>query len=266
MFPRTALYNPEWLHAAASGGANSLLLTEWLTQAIDLKPGMKVLDLGCGRAASSIFLHREFGVEVWAADLWFSAEENAQRIRDAGCTDAVHPIHADARSLPFEKNFFDVILAIDSYLYFGTDDLYLSYLARYAKPEGIIAIAGAGLTEEIEAEVPAHLKHWWTPDLWCLHSAQWWKRHWEKSGMVEIQQADNLPNAWQHWSAWHKAIAPDNTEEIDTLEADQGRYLTYIRVVARRGANAIPPEPIISIPASYTYKPVTLSRDGDVAS
>jgi hypothetical protein len=32
-----------------------------------------VLDLGCGRASSSIFLRREFGVQVWAADLWFSA-------------------------------------------------------------------------------------------------------------------------------------------------------------------------------------------------
>jgi hypothetical protein len=27
---------------------------------------MRILDLGCGRAMSSLFLHREFGVEVWA--------------------------------------------------------------------------------------------------------------------------------------------------------------------------------------------------------
>ncbi len=40
-------------------------------------PGLRVLDLGCGRASSSIFLCREFGVQVWAADLWFSASENS---------------------------------------------------------------------------------------------------------------------------------------------------------------------------------------------
>ena len=62
--------------ASASGGANALWLTEWLTEGLDLKPGMRVLDLGCGRANSSIFLHREFGVQVWATDLWFSASEN----------------------------------------------------------------------------------------------------------------------------------------------------------------------------------------------
>jgi hypothetical protein len=83
-FPRSSNYHPEWIMAGISGGANSLWLTEWLTEALDLRPGMRVLDLGCGRAASSIFLRREFGVQVWATDLWFSVSENIQRIRDAG--------------------------------------------------------------------------------------------------------------------------------------------------------------------------------------
>ena len=95
--------------ARASRGANSLWLTEWLTSALDLRPGQRVLDLGCGRASSSIFLHRKFGVQVWVADLWFSASENMERIRDAGVPDGVFPIHADARSLPFGANFFDSI-------------------------------------------------------------------------------------------------------------------------------------------------------------
>ena len=83
-FPRSSRYNPEWILASVSGGANPLWLTEWLTEAMELRPGMRVLDLSCGRAMSSIFLHREFGVQVWAVDLWVSASENLQRIRDAG--------------------------------------------------------------------------------------------------------------------------------------------------------------------------------------
>src|SRR5246127_1279075 len=100
-FPPASQYHPEWVLANASGGANSLWLTEWLAPALDLRSGMRVLDLGCGRASSSIFLRREFGVQVWAADLWFSAAENSQRIRDAGVEDGVFPLHANARSLPF---------------------------------------------------------------------------------------------------------------------------------------------------------------------
>ena len=64
-FPRSSRHHPEWILASVSGAANSLWLTEWLASAMDLKPGMRLLDLGCGRAASSIFLRREFGVQVW---------------------------------------------------------------------------------------------------------------------------------------------------------------------------------------------------------
>src|SRR5258706_13297493 len=170
-FPRSLQYHPEGVIASVSGGANSLWGTEWLTAALDLRTGMRVLDLGCGRASSSIFLHREFGVEVWATDLWFSVSENIQRIRDAGAGDGVFPVHADARSLPFAEEFFDAIVCIDSFIYYGTDDLYLNYLARFVNPEGPVGIAGAGLMREIEGPIPEHLGEWWTQDLWCLHSA-----------------------------------------------------------------------------------------------
>src|SRR5438034_3692270 len=149
-FPRSSKYHPEWVIANASGGANSLWMTEWLAEALDLRPGMRVLDLGCGRASSSIFLRREFGVQVWACDLWFSVSENSGRIRDAGVADGVFPIHGDARSLPFAAEFFDAIVCIDSFIYYGTDDLYLNYIARFLKPGCPVGIAGAGLLREID--------------------------------------------------------------------------------------------------------------------
>src|ERR1700723_2268779 len=157
-FPRAAKYNPDWVLASVSSAANPLWLSEWLAAAMDLRPGMRVLDLGCGRAASSIFLRREFGAQVWATDLWFSASENLQRIRDAGVEDGVFPIHADARSLPFASEFFDAIVSIDSFVYYGTDDLYLNDLARFVKPGGPVGIAGAGLVREIEDPFPEHLR------------------------------------------------------------------------------------------------------------
>src|SRR5204863_5131155 len=116
-FPRASTYHPDWLVASASGGANSLWLAEWLASSLELRPGMRVLDLGSGRAASSIFLHREFGLEVWATDLWFSASENLQRIRDAGLENHVFPIHADARPPPFGDGFFGALVTIDPLCY-----------------------------------------------------------------------------------------------------------------------------------------------------
>jgi len=263
-FPRSSQYHPEWVMASVSGGANSLWLTEWLAAALDLQPGMRVLDLGCGRAAASIFLRREFGVQVWATDLWFSASENIQRIRDAGVEDGVFPIHADARSLPFATEFFDAIVCIDSFSYYGTDDLYLSYLARFVKPDGLVGIAGAGLVREIGGPIPEHLREWWTQDVWCLHSASWWRRHWERTGIMNIEVADTMPDGWQVWLDWHRAAAPDNEVEIKALEADRGSYLGYVRVVGRRQGQVKLADDIVSLPAQYTKKPLLRSEDFSV--
>lgn len=260
-FPRASRYHPEWIMASVSGGANSLWLTEWLTAAMDLQLGMRVLDLGCGRAASSIFLRREFGVQVWATDLWTSASENIQRIRDAGVDDGVFPIHADARSLPFADDFFDAIVSIDSFMYYGTDDLYLNYLARFVKPGGPVGIAMAGLMQEIGDAVPDHLRAWWAQDLpWCLHSAAWWRRHWEQTGIMDIELADTMPDGWQWWLDWHRVIAPDNAVEIKALEADRGEYLGYVRFVGRRRAEAKLADHIVSLPAEYTKQPLLRSE------
>jgi hypothetical protein len=77
---RSSQYHPEWVIASASRGPYALWVTEWLTTTLDLLPGMRVSDLGRGRAASSIFPRREIGVQVWATDLWFSAAENLSGI------------------------------------------------------------------------------------------------------------------------------------------------------------------------------------------
>jgi ubiquinone/menaquinone biosynthesis C-methylase UbiE len=260
-FPRSSKYHPDWVVTSASGGANVLWVTEWLTGALDLRPGMRVLDLGCGRASSSIFMRREFGVQVWATDLWFSASENGQRIRDAGVEDGVFPIRADARTLPFAQDFFDAIVCIDSFPYYGTDDLYLNYLARFVKPGGPIGIAGAGLMHEIGTSMPDHLRQWWTQDLWCLHSADWWRRHWERTGIMDIDLADTMPDGWQRWLDWQRVVAPDNEAEITALEADHGRWLGYVRLIGRRRGQAILSDQIDSVPAQYTRMPLLRSEE-----
>ncbi|MBC8355218.1 MAG: methyltransferase domain-containing protein [Planctomycetes bacterium] len=258
-FPRSAKYHPDWLIGSAMG-SNTLWLTEWLTEVVDLKPGMRVLDLGCGRVVSSIFLAREFDVQVWATDLWISASENTQRINDAGLSDCVFPFHCDARALPFAREFFDAIVVIDSFSYYGTDDLYLNYLANFVKPGGQIGIAGAGLIDEFESP-PEHLIEMWSEDFWCLHSAAWWKRHWGRTKIVDVEVADTMEDGWKRWVEWHETAHPDNKEEIEGVKADEGRCLGYIRAVGRRSDDATLqdycwPDNMRSFPEAYTQFPL----------
>jgi SAM-dependent methyltransferase len=153
-------------------GPSALWLLESLTEVMTIEPGMKVLDLGCGRAMSSIFLAKEFGARVWATDLWIAAGDNQERIVEAGVSDLVTPIHAEAHTLPFAAGFFDAIVSIDAYQYFGTADLYLGYVLDFLKPGGRIGAVMPATTRELGEEIPATLERFWEWEFCCFHSAR----------------------------------------------------------------------------------------------
>ena len=240
-YPRSNNYDPTWVLDNLMG-PNVLWLTEALTQVMELKPGMRVLDLGCGRAISSIFLAKEFDVEVWATDLWISASDNWQRITDAGLSKQVFPIHAEAHELPFAHNFFDAMLSMDAYHYFGTDDLYLGYLSRFIRPGGLLGIVVPGLVEEFNGEVPDHLRPYWLPEFWSFHSPSWWHNHWQRSGLVEVFYSDLIESGWEQWLKWLEICDAHgytyDPQEIKMLQVDQGRNVGFARIVARRGAGS----------------------------
>ncbi len=101
-----------------------------------------------------------------------------------------------------------------------------------------------GVSAEFD-EVPDHLKGWWIPDFWAFHSPAWWRRHWERSGLVSVEVADMVPNGWRLWADWDRLCISLPLEplfpgddlgvlELEALERDSGRVLGFTRVVARK--------------------------------
>src|SRR5512136_10988 len=74
-------------------GPNALRLIEVLCENMDLRPGMKILDMGCGMGLTSIFLAKEYDVTVFANDLWVSATANYERFVEMKVDDRVFPIN-----------------------------------------------------------------------------------------------------------------------------------------------------------------------------
>lgn len=261
-FPRSNRYDPRWV-AENQMGPNALWLAEWLMERLELTPGMRVLDMGCGKVISSIFLAREYGVSVFATDLWIPAGENWGRVCEAKLENQVFPIHAEAHALPYAENFFDAIVSFDSYSYYGTDDLYLSYIIRFLKPGGKIGIVVPGLQSEIEGKPPEHLlrkqkngKVFWEPECFTFHSAEWWRRHWEKSSEVKVEISDTMPEGWRHWAQHERALEVSGLaifpSDEETLLADSGRSLALVRVIGTRlstGHNSLGPDPHVWEPA-----------------
>jgi len=238
-FPRSNRYDPWWV-LENQMGLNPLWLTEWACENLSLSPGMRVLDRGCGRAISSIFLAKEYGVQVWAADLWIKPSDNYQRICQAGVEAQAFPIYADARSLPFADEYFDAIICTDAYIYFGTDDLYLDYIHRFVKPGGQIAITVPGFMRELEGQLPEHILPFWAQECWTWHTVDWWRWHWARTGLVDAIEADILPEGWKLWLQWKKAHlqvegeSPALLSDIQVLEVDRGQYMGFIRMVASK--------------------------------
>jgi SAM-dependent methyltransferase len=240
-YPRANGYDAGWVLENLMG-PHPLWLMEGLTNRLPISPGMRVLDLGCGTALTSIFLAQEFGAQVWAADLWIDAEENAARVREAGVEGRVVPVHAEAHALPFSPDQFDAIVSVDAYHYFGTDDLYIGAIVRCLREGGQIGIVVPGVREELHGDVPAALRPHWEWEFCSFHSPSWWRRHWEKSGKVRVDHAEEVEDGWADWLRFDEVTALHGEgwrqegahRSAAMLRADRGETLCFSRVVATK--------------------------------
>lgn len=244
-FPRSNRYDPVWVMDHQMG-PNALWLAEWLISAMRLEPGMRVLDLGCGSCLTSIFLAREHGVTVWAADLWVDPSENWARVRGMGVEDRVAPLQVEAHALPFAEGFFDAVVSVDAYHYFGTDELYLGYLTRFLRPGGQLGVVVPGLAQPLPPSgPPPHLTEpqangapFWEDECASFHTASWWRDLWSSANRVEVETADTLVRGWALWRDFELALEAAGKNAFpsvaEALEADRGRWVTFVRLVATR--------------------------------
>jgi cyclopropane fatty-acyl-phospholipid synthase-like methyltransferase len=237
-YPRSSRYPSAWV-MELDMGPHPLWQLEDLTSTMDLRAGDRVLDLGSGRGATSVFLAREFGSIVTAADLWVPVEEATATFHAAGLADQVTAVQADARALPFGDEEFDAIVSVDAFEYFGTDVPALPRLLRVLRTGGRLGMTTPALRQDpYDHAVPDHVARvvGWEAAAW--HSPAWWRRHWELSGMVEEIEADWQRGGRDDWLRWARAGAQRRNTCSDPvlamLEADQDEDLGFTLLTARK--------------------------------
>ncbi|MGE5398014.1 MAG: SAM-dependent methyltransferase [Chitinophagales bacterium] len=218
-------------------GPNPIKLAEELLTLHPISQNSVVLDLGCGRGVTSVFMAKEYGLQVFAADLWVSPTENKKRFDELKLTvQQIIPIKAEAHELPFAEEFFDAVVSIDAYHYFGCDEAYLGkHLLPLVKHGGYLLIAVPGLKKDIHGNLPPEMLLSWTEkDIDTLHDTGYWFNILKATDGMEIISVCELGGFDECWNDW---LDCDNEYAIgdrQSMNAGAGKYMNFVGMILRR--------------------------------
>lgn len=236
-FPKANTF-PQSIIQSKIMGPNPLKLCEELLEGHSIPEGSIVLDLGSGTGITSCLLAREYGFTTYAVDLWSEPGENMRFFEEMGLSNhQICPVKADAsQGLPFATEFFDAVVSIDSYNYFGRDPEYLGgKLLPYVKTGGLLYLAIPGMVKDCHDNLPEELLLSWTPEqLEYMHDMNWWRAmigQTEGAEIVSMREMSCHDEAWADWLACDNEYAAGDRASI---EAGAGKLLNSIAIVLRK--------------------------------
>ena len=235
-YPLSEKYNTPALMAKIMG-PNPLKLEEELLLGHRIPAGATVCDLGSGQGLTSVFLAKEYGFKVYAADLWSDPEENRAFFTEMGLSgEQIVPVKADALDLPFAHAFFDAVVSTDSYNYFGRDAAFLDdHLLPFVKPGGLIYITVPGMKRDCHNDLPPELLLSWTPEqLDYLHDADYWADIVNRCKGARVLCVSPMESNEEVWADWLRQENPYAIGDRKAMEAGGGRYLNFIKIVLQK--------------------------------
>ena len=235
-YPKSNTF-PQSTMLEKSMGPNPLKLCEELLCSATIPAGSVVLDLGSGTGLTSALMSREYDLVVYAADLWSEPGDNMRFFESLGLTNhQIIPLNADATALPFATDFFDAVVSVDSYNYFGRDPAYLgSCLLPLIKRGGLLLFSIPGMKRDCHDDLPACLLESWTPEqLDYLHDMNWWRHNFEQTEGVQIVEMHEMTCTEEAWGDWIQCDNDYARGDRNAVEAGALDYLNTIAVTLKR--------------------------------
>jgi cyclopropane fatty-acyl-phospholipid synthase-like methyltransferase len=218
-------------------GPNPAKLLEETLHRYPVERGSVVLDLGCGKGVTSVMLAKEYGLRVFATDLWIPPTENWARFRTFGLgADEIVPVYAEAHALPYAEAFFDAAVCIDAYQYFGIDPAYLGkHLLPLVKHGGILLLVVPGMKRCFGGDYPQEMLLSWTKeDLATLRGREFWIEnlsHTEEAEVLDVWELQHFDECWNDWLACENEHA---IQDRPSMEAGAGKHMNLLAMALRR--------------------------------
>jgi ubiquinone/menaquinone biosynthesis C-methylase UbiE len=119
-------------------------ITEKTMCRMDLQPGERVLDLGCGSGWATCLLARMVGKGLQGSGQVFGVDISDEMIRQARAAsrefENVTFAVGSAGQIPWEENFFDKVLSVESFYYYPDQGRALDELFRVMAARGRLFI------------------------------------------------------------------------------------------------------------------------------
>src|SRR3974390_141095 len=132
------LHHGYWIRGDETKERAQIELVEHLAQAANIQPGLKILDVGCGTGASSIYLAKSYKVNATGITISPVQVDLANRAAAKEDVNATFLL-MDAEAMKFEE-LFDVVWSVESISHYQNIEQFFALAAKVLKPNGTVAI------------------------------------------------------------------------------------------------------------------------------
>ncbi|UGY93014.1 methyltransferase domain-containing protein [Streptomyces gobiensis] len=187
-------------------------LTDVLIEQVGLRPGQRLLDVGCGTGHPAVRLAAATGGEV--TGITVSAEQVATGERlaaEAGLAGRVRFEQADAMELPYPDGSFDAVWACESVMYLSDRMRSLHEIARVLAPGGVFVLSDYTENEALTEEWRAVLSEGFTVE--SLPTAGQYPRMLRTAGFEVVRDYDATPHLRRSAARIERLVA-DNYDKV----------------------------------------------------